>query len=217
MTLSSAFKNRSIGVRLSLLIVLNSSLALMSAGIALFGYESFLQRGAASRELSAQAGIIAESSTAALSFADERAATQTLSALRGDTEVVEAVIYDRNERPFARYRQYGHSARSPAPQLRKPGVYFENGAVLVFQPIRLGNEKIGTIFLKSNNDVTARLRQYIGIVCLVLLFSQGFALMLSSRMQRTITAPITDARQALRGRSQSRRTTCRSRHHARRR
>jgi diguanylate cyclase (GGDEF)-like protein/PAS domain S-box-containing protein len=192
MTLAAAFTNRSIGVRLSLLIVLNSSLALMSAGIALFGYETFLQRGAASRELSAQAGIIADSSTAALSFADERAATQTLSALRGDTRVVEGVIYDRNELPFSRYRQAGSPAGSPAPQLREAGVYFENGAVLVFQPIRLANEKIGTIFLRSNNEVTARLRQYVGIVCLVLLLSQGLALLLSSRMQKTITAPITE-------------------------
>ena len=180
MTLSGAFTNRSIGARLSLLIVLNGSLALMSAGIALFGYESVLQRGAASRELSAQAGIIAESSTAALSFADERAATQTLSALRGDTQVVEGVIYDRNERPFSRYRKAGYPAASPAPQLRQAGVYFENGAVLVFQPIRLADEKIGTIFLKSNNAVTARLRQYVGIVCLVLLLSQAFAWLLSS-------------------------------------
>src|SRR5579863_9647138 len=192
MTLAAAFTNRSIGVRLSLLIVLNTSLALMSAGIALFGYESFLQRGAASRELSAQAGIIAESSTAALSFTDESAATQTLSALRGDTQVVEGVIYDRNERPFSRYKQAGSPAGSPAPPLRRPGVYFENGDVLVFQPIRLGNETIGTIFLRSNNDVRARLLQYVGIVCLVLLLSQGFAWLFSSRMQRTITAPITE-------------------------
>jgi diguanylate cyclase (GGDEF)-like protein/PAS domain S-box-containing protein len=192
MTLSAAFKARSIGARLSLLIVLNSSLALLSAGIALFGYESFLQRGAASRALSAQAGIIAESSTAALSFADDRAATQTLSALRGDSQVVEGVIYDRNERPFSQYRRAGGSAGSPAPKLRQDGVYFESGAVLVFQPIRLANEKIGTIFLKSNNAVGARLRQYVGIVCIVLLLSQGFALLLSSRMQRTITVPITE-------------------------
>ncbi len=191
MTLSAVFKAGSIGARLSLLIVLNSSLALLSAGIALFGYESFLQRGAASRELSAQAGIIAESSTAALSFADDRAATQTLSALRGDTQVVEGVIYDRNERPFSQYRRAGSSAGSPAPKLRRDGVYFENGAVLVYQPIRLANEKIGTIFLKSNNAVGARLRQYVGIVCIVLLLSQGFALLFSSRMQRTITVPIT--------------------------
>jgi Periplasmic sensor domain len=62
-----------------------------------------LQRGAVARELSAQARILAESSTAALSFADERAARQTLAALRSDTQVVEGVIYDRNDRPFSRY------------------------------------------------------------------------------------------------------------------
>jgi diguanylate cyclase (GGDEF)-like protein/PAS domain S-box-containing protein len=188
---AAAFTNRSIGVRLSLLIVLNSSLALMSAGFALFGYESYLQRDAASRELSAQAGIIAESSTAALSFSDERAAAQTLAALRGDSSVVQGVIYDRNARPFSRYDRAGPKTGS-LPSLRKPGAYFEHGAVLVFQPIRLGGETIGTIFLKSNNDVRARLRQYTGIVCMVLLLSQGFALLLSSRMQRTITAPITE-------------------------
>jgi diguanylate cyclase (GGDEF)-like protein/PAS domain S-box-containing protein len=192
MKLAKLFTDNSIRVRISLLIVLNSSLALALAGIALFGYESFLQRGAASRELLAQAGILAESSTAALSFTDERAATQTLAVLRGDSNVVEGVIYDRNERPFSRYAQFKDATGSPAPQARPAGVYFENGAVLVFQPIRLGEETIGTIFLKSKNELSARLWQYVGIVCLVLLFSQGFALLLSSRMQRTITTPITE-------------------------
>src|ERR1700684_2890262 len=140
MTLAGAFTSRSIGGRLSLLTALSSSLALSLAGFALFGYESFLQRGAASRELSAQAGIIAESSTAALTFADDRAATQTLSALRGDTQVVEGVIYDRNQRPFSQYRRAGYSTGSAAPKLRETGVYFENGSVLVFQPIRLDRE-----------------------------------------------------------------------------
>ena len=149
-----AFTNRSIGVRLSLLVVLNSSLALTLAGFALFGYESFLQRGAASRELSAQAGIIAESSTAALSFTDKTAATQTLAALRGDSNVVEGVMYDRNNRPFSRYERAGSLTGFRIPQLRQTGVYFENGAVLVFQPVRLGGETIGTIFLKSEQRRT---------------------------------------------------------------
>src|ERR1019366_6280795 len=133
MKLAKLFTDNSIRVRISLLIVLNSSLALALAGIALFGYESFLQRGAASRELLAQAGILAESSTAALSFRDERAASQTLAVLRGDSNVVEGVIYDRNERPFSRYAQFKDATGSPAPQARPAGVYFENGAVLVFQ------------------------------------------------------------------------------------
>jgi diguanylate cyclase (GGDEF)-like protein/PAS domain S-box-containing protein len=78
------------------------------------------------------------------------------------------------------------------PRLRHAGVYFEDGVVLVFEPIRFGNETIGTIYLKSNNQVGARLRQYVGIVCIVLLLSLALALSLSHRMQRTITAPITE-------------------------
>src|ERR1700684_3995041 len=107
MTLAGAFTTRSIGGRVSPLTALSSSLALSLAGFALFGYESYLQRGAASRELSAQAGIIAESSTAVPSFSDRSAATQTLSALRGDSAVVEGVIYDNNKRPFAQYARSG--------------------------------------------------------------------------------------------------------------
>ena len=115
MKLATAFSNSSIRFRISLLIVLSSSLALTLAGIAVLGYEGFLQRGAASRELSAQAGIIAESSTAALSFSDKRAARQTLLALRGDAQVLEGVIYDGNGRLFARYERNASSIISPPP------------------------------------------------------------------------------------------------------
>ena len=191
MNLAAAFSNNSIKVRISLLMVLNSSLALTSAGIALYGYETVLQRAAASRELYAQAAIIAESSTAALSFSDERAARQMLSALRGDSQVVEGVVYDADNRLFARYERASASGKPP-PALRPIGVYFEGGAVLVFHPIRFGDETVGTVFLKSTSEVGSRLRRYVGIVCLILLLSQGFALLLSGRMQRSITRPVTE-------------------------
>lgn len=181
----------SVRVQISLLIVLTSGLALMSAGIALFGYESVLQRAAASRELSARASIVAESSTAALSFSDRRAATQILEALRGDSEIVQGVIYDRNDEPFARC----HRAGAPAEPARAPAraeVYFDRGYVLAFQPITLDGEMLGFVFLESRNEVGARLRRYVGIVCLILFLSQGLAWLLSARMQVTITKPLTD-------------------------
>ena len=192
MKLATAFSNSSIRFRISLLIVLSSSLALTLAGIAVLGYEGFLQRGAASRELSAQAGIIAESSTAALSFSDKRAARQTLLALRGDAQVLEGVIYDGNGRLFARYERNASSIISPPPPLRPAAVYFERGDVLLFRPIKLGDERIGTIFLKSTSGVSARLRSYLGIISLILFLSQGLALLVSARMQRTITKPVTE-------------------------
>ena len=65
MKLKGAIANSSIRARLSVLIILNSSLALLLAGVALFGYETYQQRQAATRELSANAGILAGSATAA--------------------------------------------------------------------------------------------------------------------------------------------------------
>src|SRR5579872_4147487 len=93
------FANRSIRDKLWILISLNSSLALLLAGLGLFGYESFEEKQEAVRELSTQARIIAESSTSALKFWDEGEAAQILRALRGDAHLVEATIYDRLNRP----------------------------------------------------------------------------------------------------------------------
>jgi diguanylate cyclase (GGDEF)-like protein/PAS domain S-box-containing protein len=188
-----SFTNRSIRVKLWTLIGLNSSLALLLAGLGLFGYESFQERRGAVGELSTQARIIAESSTAALSFSDDIAAAEVLGALRGDSHVVEATIYDQSNHALAHYVNASGVGASPPPHPPAIGAYLENGTVLVCEPVRLNNKQIGVVLLKSTmNEVYARLRRYTGIVCLVLLVSLGFALLLSSRVQRLIADPITD-------------------------
>ena len=187
----TAVRNISIRAKLRVLVVLNGSLALLLVGAFLFGYEKFERREAATRELSTQAKIVADSSTAALSFADERAATETLTSLRADPNLVEAAIYDRHDRLFAWFER-GGSGRPPA-KPRPTGVYLENGNLLVWQPIRLERERIGAVFLKAGmNEVNFRLRRYTGIVCLILLVSLGIALLLSARMQSMITEPIAE-------------------------
>src|SRR5580698_2628164 len=93
-----ALRNISIRAKLTLLVVLNGGLALLLVGAFLFGYEKFEKQEAATRELSTQARIVADSSTAALSFTDDHAATETLASLRADPNLVEAAIYDRNNR-----------------------------------------------------------------------------------------------------------------------
>lgn len=185
------FAKSSVRVQISLLIILNSTLALASAGVALFGYESLTQRRDASSALASQAGIIAENSTAALMFSDQRAATQILAALRGDPRVVEGIVYDKAGNHFARYLRNGVRSQDTAPP-RAPGVYFENGNVLVFRPIAMGEERLGTIFVETTSEVHARMRRYIGILCLILLLSQGLAWLLSASLQRTITRPLSD-------------------------
>ncbi len=191
MKLTAASRNSSIRVKLSVLTVLNCGFALLLAGICLFAYESYQQRNAAAHELTSQADILAESSTAALSFNDERAATQNLTALRGDSNVAMATIFGKDNLPFAHYQRNGGSSVVALERPRPVGAYFENGELLVFAPVSLGGERIGTIFLKSTNDVYARLLRYIGIVCVVMVVSLLLTLLLGSGTQRSIANPIT--------------------------
>ena len=182
-------ENIPISVRLWLLIVLSSSLALLLTGASSLLYQRYAQRGEAVQTLQAQANILSESTAAALSFDDAKEAERSLAALRGDGQIVEAAIYDQRGSDFAVYNRSQGRGR-PAPPLRRDGVYFEGDELLTFQPVRLMGERIGTIFLRSTTDLATQLRRYIAIMFVVLVVSLGIALLLSSGVQRTIAVPI---------------------------
>jgi diguanylate cyclase (GGDEF)-like protein/PAS domain S-box-containing protein len=188
------FRNSSIRVKLALLVVLNGVFAFLLAGVFLLGFERLELRKQAAHELSMKAAIMADSSTAALSFLDGPAATEVLAALRSDPDLVEAAIYDATDQPFASYEYNGAgSGKSsrPPPRPRRSGLYFEDRYVLVSQPILLNGQTIGTVFLKAGmNQMQSRLRRYVWIICLVLLVSVALALLLSGGMQRAITEPL---------------------------
>jgi diguanylate cyclase (GGDEF)-like protein/PAS domain S-box-containing protein len=188
----------SIRVKLWLLIVLNSSLALALAAAGMLAYQRYVQRDEAAHKLVAQADILAEGSMAPLSFDDAKAAQETLAALHGDPQVAEAIVYTVAGAAFARYDRPGAPADvSGVEQVdvqharaRPDGVYFEGDSLLTFQPVRVHGDRIGTIFLRSTTDINGQLRRYLGIMLLVVVVSLGLAMLLSSRMQGMIATPI---------------------------
>jgi diguanylate cyclase (GGDEF)-like protein/PAS domain S-box-containing protein len=186
-------RRRSIGAKLSLLVVINGSIALLLVGIFLFGYDKFEIRRAASRELSVKAGILAASSVADLIFEDERGASRTLATLYADPALLEAALYGPDNHLFAWYERSGEKSGGPAFKPRKNGIFFENDKLVVSRPVWVGSKQVGALVVKSSmKEAYSRSQRYIGIVCLVLLASLGFALLLSGRMRRTITEPITE-------------------------
>jgi diguanylate cyclase (GGDEF)-like protein/PAS domain S-box-containing protein len=191
LTRKRSFRNSSIRVKLLLILALNIAFALVLAGAGFVGYEALQYRYAATREFTTLADIGGASIAAALSFADEQAATESLTSFRADRRIVDAAVYDKRDHIFATYHNEQTEA-IPAPQQPGPmGVSFRNGALLIFHPIALRGERIGTIFLRSNmNEAYARLLRYFGIVGLVLIASLGVAMLLSSRLQRVVSAPI---------------------------
>src|SRR6185295_11096591 len=186
-----AVKSTSIRTKLTVVIVLTTSAALLMAGTVFLGYESFQSRRVVTREIAALAEIVAASNTAALSFGDEKAALETLNSLHGDQRLLRAVVYDKAGHPFAAYAT-GDRNRSAAPdRLRPDGAYFENDALLLFQPITLSRERIGTVLLVSSmSESRTRFKRYVGIVVLVLPASLLLSLLVMGRLQRIITGPI---------------------------
>src|ERR1700683_2103808 len=124
MKVKRSLRNSSIRVKLLLLMALNSSFALLLAGISFVGYEALQYRSIATRELTTLADIVGASTTAALSFADELAANETLTALRGDRRIVGAAVYDKRDRLFATYRSADALTVSAPERPRPNGAYF---------------------------------------------------------------------------------------------
>src|SRR6185503_21273841 len=186
-----AFRNSSIRTKLALLIVGTTSVALVLAGTGFLSYESHQYHADATREMSALAIILADGSTAALSFGDKKAAREALAALHGDRRLVRAVVYDKDGDSFAVYTQSGTEA-APAPlHPRADGAYFEQGTLLLFQPIQLTGERIGTVLLVPRiGEVQTRLKRYAGIVAVVLVGSLLLSFLAMARLQRVITGPI---------------------------
>jgi diguanylate cyclase (GGDEF)-like protein/PAS domain S-box-containing protein len=187
----SRFANSPIRIKLYLLIICTCSFALVLAGIGFLSDEGLRYRNTVTREVSALAGIIATSSTAALSFADYRAEEETLGALRGDPRQMQAAVYNQANQLFAHYENPGTRTTPPPERPRRDGSYFENRTLVLFQSIRLQDVRIGTIMLKySMADDYARLWTSAEIICVVLVSSLVVALILAAKLQRTITRPL---------------------------
>jgi len=142
-------RNITIKSKLMLIIMLTSGAAVVLACAAFIGYESVELPKDTAAELATLAEMTAAHTTAPLSFEDHRSAEETLTALRPEIHIIEACVYDKAGRIFARYTRDGGAGSFPAAP-RQPGQYFERGTVILFNRIQLDGEVIGSIYLLSD-------------------------------------------------------------------
>jgi two-component system, sensor histidine kinase and response regulator len=187
-----ALDNVSLGRKLTLIIMLTSTIALLlaCAAVAVFDLLSFRQ--ASRRDLAVLAAMLGENCKAALIFDDSHAATQVLEALETEPQVVASVVYRKDGRLFAQYFRAGaspHSVRLP----QREGAEFTNDGLVEWHRIQLGNEDVGSIYIESDlQEMKNRLREYAEIVVLVTLCSSFIAFSLGVRLQKWVSGPILD-------------------------
>src|SRR5580704_9484332 len=186
-----SYLDLSIRHKLQIIVMVTSAVALVVASVVFTLYDRSTFLRAKTQDLSASATMIGSNSMAALSFADSKSAKEILTALRAKPSVNHACIYDKAGRVFATYnRDAAQSDFSPPPVQNQASTTVRNKMVL-FQPIILNGESIGTIFIEADlRDLNERMTRFLEIDFLVLLVSLAVAFLLSTRLQRVISGPI---------------------------
>jgi len=186
-----SFRNISIRRKLMLITMLTSSVALLLSAVGFIGYELKTFRQRMISDLSSEADLIAAQSTATLVYDRPDEAYSNLKvALHARPYIIAACLY-RGNRIFTNYPPAAPAARlwpiAPVDELPR----FENGQLILFRPIISDGQTNGAIYLRADSgELTTRLKNYVGVVGLVMVASFLASLFLSSRLQRVISEPV---------------------------
>ena len=185
------FGNLSISLKLRLIIMATSSIAVLLACAAFVAYDQVATRRWLASDLTSQAKMVATSVTAAIAFNDRDSARDLLSSLHVDRDIAYACIRVQNGERFAEYSRSGEQNGCPA-EWQASETRFVDGKLIAIETIVLDGETLGTVCLISSvsEHLRARLQQQTVAVIVVLFGSLLVALLISSRLQRVISGPI---------------------------
>lgn len=178
---------------------------LMLACLALIAMEYFSLRASLLADVAVQARIVAENSTAALTFQDRETASEILSALRVSDLIEQAAIVDRHHRIQA---SYDRAVETPiatdgsAPDRFDAAEFFPAGTfgpaaerfslthVYLVQPIVYKHRPLGFIFIKARlQPMYERLAAFIGaaLIALPVFGALGASLMVVGRLRGKVS------------------------------
>jgi len=138
------FSRRSIQQKLILLFTATATVALTVTSAMFSLYEASTYRVTTRRQAVTIAQMLADSSAAAVSFEDVRAGREILETLRVEHRVDAGCLYTKTGRLLALYRGAESCPLGPAPDQAE----YNSTHLLVWQPVMLGQERIGTVFLR---------------------------------------------------------------------
>lgn len=185
-----ALRNIPIQRKLRVVILATCSAALVVACGALFALQFFFFKRDFERDLSAVAEIIANNSTAALSFRDESAAREILGSLRAKPHILGAAIMLKNGTTLA---QTGEQIFPDAINVPPPtGLQDQGGEWFYTTPVVLDGEQLGTLVLHPDYRAQANelFRVYAAILVAVLAISFLVAALISWRLEQLILFPL---------------------------
>ncbi|MHB8077924.1 MAG: ATP-binding protein [Candidatus Krumholzibacteriia bacterium] len=143
------------------------------------------------RNLSMLTELMGTSCAPALAFGDVEDAERLLAGLSAAPHLEDAYLYDVRGRPFAAYFRGEVPGEAPRPPKEGSLARALNGSLIMFRPVMLDGERVGTIFLRSSlADLRRRVAAHIGAMLALMAAAAALAFLLATRLQRLISEPI---------------------------
>jgi signal transduction histidine kinase/CheY-like chemotaxis protein len=140
---------------------------LLGMGMLLVVYDEHAYRQQEFTDAQAEARILAETVTAALSFEDRSAANEYVAALQGDEDVRAAAIYGADGKLFASYARNAASDQLPSLTSQIEHMHLDTDRVLQRAPVNQGSDVLGTAFVEIQIDPIARRLERYGVIGLM--------------------------------------------------
>jgi len=188
-----SFKDYSIKVKVIVLIVSISSIALIVSAIIFFAYDKASFKSNTKRSISILAEIIGQNNTANLTFpvAGETEAQQMLSTLTADKHIKHAIVFNQQGVQFAEYvRDSTYVQELKKLPYPSDTAFFSDTALIVTHRIVFRGHKIGTMYIESDlKEYDERGMQFLGVLAIILATASLVALGLAFWLHRFISNP----------------------------
>jgi len=190
-------RNLSIKRKLNFIVMLTTTSALLLAFTGFISYDTIAARQRLARDLRMMSEIVANYSTAALSFRDPTPATEALAAFKINPHVRHAEIYEMSGKLFAHYAGPESQLGRPPASVLNPAshteIVFDRNALTIRMPIVLQDEIVGFIVVESSlQELSERLRSQTLTSAGVFVAMLLVAFLISSHLQRLISRPMVE-------------------------
>jgi two-component system, sensor histidine kinase and response regulator len=183
----------SVRTKITLAIMVTTVAALCVASLAFAEYGVYRFKRMQLGDLKALANIVGTDSTAPLVFNDPDSGRDILQGLDAKPHILSACIYNQHGQPFAAYHRRGSSQVYIPPAGEQQVSGFTQNRVMIFQDILFQGEKVGTVFLQGDMvEFQQLLEGYLLFFGLIVVVVSLGAFLMAARLQRRISAPISD-------------------------
>ena len=171
--------------------LVTSTLALVLAGFLLIVFELRQTRLNIASELTSVAEVLGNNSVAPLIFNDRAAALRTVTALSAIQRIAVAAIAKPDQSWFATYTRSDLRPSALPAHIEPDGYRFEGNDMVLFRSMVVDDERIGTVYLRSDmTEVASKLKQYVALLSVVMIAASLVSFVVAALLQRSIYGPV---------------------------